>query len=475
MTLAFRPDEPNPRVSVLLADLGIAPGHSPGAIDLGIDDRDEMLAFLVRAHGGDRDRALFQYFQSGESIARCLGQVLRWRFGDLGNAGDPGCVHSLLDFASGYGRVTRFLVREVPPERVWVADVYAEGVRFQAERFGVHAMVSSIRPEDFACAERFDAILVTSLFTHLPEERFVAWLRVLLGLLNPGGLLAFSAHSPEVLPPGAEMPASGILFEPTSESGSLDTSDYGSTWVTEGFVRSALERAMPPGAPGAPGASLHPLERALCNFQDLYLVVPEPGVDFSSLAFQGEPQLFVEHAELDAEGNLELEGWAAVRNGTVREVEVWLDEERLGSARVEGERGDVRGFFGGAHDILAGWSCSCRLPAGGSRSAAVLRLRVVDGGGGGHVLWAGSVAELLLAASCLEREQLRGWLGHVEVLLSQERARAAGIAAELEMRDTRLAAMRASRFWKLRNVWFRLKARLGLADPSEVEGAEAAR
>lgn len=461
MTLAFRPDEANPRVSVLLADLGLA----PGAIDLAIDGRDEMLAFLREAHRGDRDSALFQYFQSGESIARCLGQILRWRFGDLER------IHGLLDFASGYGRVTRFLVREVPAERVWVADVYAEGVRFQAERFGVHAVVSSIRPQDFACAERFDAILVTSLFTHLPEERFVAWLRVLLGLLNPGGLLAFSAHSPEVLPSGVEMPASGFLFMPTSESGSLDTSDYGSTWVTEGFVRSALERAMSPGAQGAPGASLHHIERALCNFQDLYLVAPEPGVDFSSLAFQGEPQLFVEKAELDAGGNLELEGWAAVRNGSVREVELWLDEERLGSARVEGERGDVRGFFGGSPDILSGWGGSCRLPAGVSRSAAVLRLRVVDGGGGGHVLWAGSIAELLLAASRLESEQLRGWLRHNEAVLAEERARA---AAEKRALVDRLAAMRASRFWKLRNVWFRLKARVGLADPSEVTGATEA-
>jgi SAM-dependent methyltransferase len=458
MTLAFRPDEANPRVSLLLSDLGLA----PGAVDLGIDERDEMLAFLVQAHRGDRDRALFQYFQSGESIARSLGQVLRWRFGGLER------IHSLLDFASGYGRVTRFLVREVPPERVWVADVYAEGVRFQAERFGVHAVVSSIRPEDFATAERFDAILVTSLFTHLPEERFVAWLRVLLGLLNPGGLLAFSAHSPEVLPAGAEMPASGFLFVPTSESGSLDTSDYGSTWVTEGFVRSALERAM---SPEAPGASLHPLERALCNFQDLYLVVPEPGADFSSLAFQGEPQLFVERAEQNAGGSLELAGWCAVRDGGVREVEVWLDGERLGATPVGGERHDVAGFFGGPRHVHSGWKLSCRLPAAVSRSAAVLRLWVVDGGGGGHVLWAGSTPELLLAACRLESEQLRGWLRHSEAVLAEERARAA--AAQRALAD-RLAAMRASRFWKLRNAWFRFKARVGLAEASEVAEASEA-
>ena len=449
MTLAFRPDESNRRVSVLLADLGLA----PGSLDLAIDERDEMLGFLVRSHRGDRDSALFQYFQSGESIARCLEQVLRWRFGDLRR------IRGLLDFASGYGRVTRFLVRSVPAQRVWVADVYADGVQYQAERFGVHPIVSAIRPEDFVRAERFDAILVTSLFTHLPEERFVAWLRTLLGLLNPGGLLAFSAHSPEVLPAGAEMPAGGFLFVPTSESGSLDTRDYGSTWVTGDFVRAALDRAM------GRESSLHHIERALCNFQDLYLALPEPGVDFSGLAFQGEPQLFVERAALDAEGRLELAGWAAVRNGGVRQVEVWLDGERLGAAPVDGERADVAGFFGGgARYVHSGWSCACRLPAATSRSAAVLRLRVVDGAGGGHVLWAGSVPELLLASSRLESEQLRGWLRHNEAVLTDERARA---AAECQALAGRIAAMRASRFWKLRNAWFRFKARVGLIPACE--------
>jgi SAM-dependent methyltransferase len=451
MTLAFRPDESNTRVSFLLADLGLASGE----VDLGIDSRDEMLAFLVQAQRGDRDSALFQYFRSGESIAGSLLQVLRWRFGE------PGRIQSLLDFASGYGRVTRFLVRAVPAARVWVADVYADGVRFQAERFGVHALVSAIRPEDFVCAERFDAILVTSLFTHLPEERFVAWLRLLLGLLNPGGLLAFSAHSAEVLPAGVEMPPTGFLFAPISESGSLDTCDYGSTWVTADFVRSSLERAM---GPAARGASLHFIARALCNFQDLYLVVPEPGVDFSSLAFQGEPQLFVERAELDSEGRLELAGWAAVRNGSVREVEVWLDLERLGAAPVDGERGDVAGFFGGPRHLRSGWILACFLPAEVSRSAAVLRLRVVDGGGRGHVLWAGSIAELLLASSRLETEQLRGWLRHSEAVLAEERARN---AVEMRALADRIAAMRASRFWKLRNVWFRFKAKVGWADAAE--------
>jgi SAM-dependent methyltransferase len=447
MTLAFHPDETSPLVDALLADLEVA----PGTLERAIDARDEMLGFLAEAWEGDREQALFQYFRTGASLAGSLSQVLRWRFGDLDRIG------RLLDFASGYGRVTRFLVREVPPERVWVADVYAGGVQFQEERLGVRGIVSTVRPEEFSCGERFDAILVTSLFTHLPEERFVAWLRVLMGLLAPGGLLAFSAHSPELLPPGAGMPAGGCRFEETSESGSLDPGDYGSTWVTEEFVRDALERA------AGPGASLHRIERGLCNFQDLYLAVPEPGVDFSSLCFHGEPQLSLEGARLAADGRLRLEGWAAVRSGAVRAVEAVLDGARLGSTPVDAPRTDVAERMGERY-LCTGWLWLGEIPPGASRSRSVLLLRVVDARGVGHPLWAGSLEMALLASWRNEAARLERGLGHAEAVLAEERARA---AAEAEALRARIAAMQASRFWKLRNAWFRFKRLLGVVEEFE--------
>src|SRR6185436_17738912 len=115
MTLAFRSDETSPFVRALFADQGIAPGEVP----LEIDGRDEMLEFLLSCCEGDRERALFTYFRSGLSIAETLVQVLRGRFGDLGR------IERLMDFACGYGRVTRFLLRHfpddpAPAERVWV-------------------------------------------------------------------------------------------------------------------------------------------------------------------------------------------------------------------------------------------------------------------------------------------------------------------------------------------------------------------
>ncbi len=438
MALAFRSPDDNPLVRALLADLGIA----PGALDLAIDERDEMLGFLTAAEEGDRERGLFQYFRTGASIAESLGQVLRWRFGD------PGKIGRALDFASGYGRVTRFLVREIPPDRLRVADVYADGVRFQEERFGVRGMVSAIRPADFVCAERFDAILVTSLFTHLPEARFVEWLRVLLGLLEPGGLLAFSAHSPEVLPPGVVMPESGFLFHATSESGSLDASDYGSTWVAEEFVHAALERE---------GVPSRRIPRALCGFQDLY--VAGPGLDVSSLDFQAEPLLFVERARL-AEGRLELDGWAAVRRGTdLRSVEVLLDGELLVSAPIDLDRADVAGLLG-RPGLRPGWRCVCPIPEEASRSRAVLLLRAVDGRGVGHPLWAGSIERLLLAAARLEIGSLLHEKADAWAAYERERVDLARMAREVQRLGGLVASMEASRFWKLRNAWFRVKGAL---------------
>lgn len=449
MTLAFSSDEASPLVHALLDSSPFTSG-----VDLGIDARDEMLAFLVDTFERDRDRALFAYFRSGASIADSMLQVLRWRFG-----GDLGRMGNLLDFASGYGRVTRFLVREVPPEQVWVSDVYAGGVEFQSRRFGVHGIVSAVRPEDFECGERFGAILVTSLFTHLPEERFVDWLRVLCGLLAPGGVLVFSAHGPEVLPAGMAMPASGFLFQELSESGSLAKSDYGSTWVTEDFVRGALARAAGEGR-----ASLHRLPRGLCNYQDLYVATLEPGVDFSGLGFRGEPELSLEHCSLGMDGVLNFKGWAAERTGVVREVRVLLDRALLITAPVKGPRDDVAARLGDRFR-MSGWGCAAPLPAGASRSRSALVLSVVDDRGVASPLFASTIDAALLGFSRLEVGVLQGELERAleqfRGRLEEERAQAASEAAALQ---ARIAAMEASRFWKARNAWFRFKRMAGLTE-----------
>jgi SAM-dependent methyltransferase len=443
MNLAHRPDDISPSVATLLADLNV----EPGSLDVAIDARDEMLAFLIEGMEGDRDRALFTYFRSGLSIADAMLQILRWRFG-----GEPGKV--VLDFASGYGRVTRFLVRELPPERLWVSDVYEDGIRFQQERLGVHAVASTVRPEDFVLEETFDAILVTSLFTHLPEPRFVDWLRVLCDRLRPGGVLVFSTHHPSLLEPCPDLPESGLLFRENSESGSLDTSDYGSTWVTESFVRGALDRV-------APGCSVLRLARGLCNYQDLYVAVLESDVDFSSLDYTGEPHLFLEHCSHAGMDNLRMKGWAAVRTGAVEAVEVLLNGEVLATFPIDQDRPEVAALLGGDRYLRSGWGGMCPLPPGLSRFSAVLLVRIRDSRGVLHPVRAGSVDSLILEATRNDLKSVAkklvetGW--ELEDLRGYSRATIDGLREKI-------AAMEKSGFWKGRMAWFRLKRALGLTD-----------
>ena len=94
---------------------------------------------------------------------------------------------------------------------------------------------------------------------------FKKWLRKLYGLLAPGGILVFSVHDQAVLPSGVAMPVTGFFFQPHSESGSLDKNQYGSTWVTEDFVRKVIVEIT--------GRAVYARgRRALYKHQDVYLV-----------------------------------------------------------------------------------------------------------------------------------------------------------------------------------------------------------
>ncbi len=442
--------DPGPLVRAVLA----ANNLDAAEVDLAVHPDDEMLAFLLAAAEGDRDQALATYVSSGLNIAAACRQLLAAHFGSLARVG------SLLDFASGYGRVTRFLVRDLPPERVWVADVYAGGVRFQEERFGVHGLLSTVRPEDFRCDRRFDAILVTSLFTHLPEPSFVAWLGRLQALLAPGGLLAFSVHDESVLPPGTAMSEHGILFQAVSESASLEPSDYGSTWVTEAFVRAALRRG-----PDQPAASVRRLRRGLCDFHDLYVAstpaaAGAAGPDaLDRLPFDPEPRFFLEQCEIDRAGTLTLRGWAVRLVGEpLAAVEVLLDGRLLAAAPIDRPREDVAALLGEPAALRSGWLFAAPLPPATPRSAPLV-LRVADRRGGRFVEHASTLAAALLRSARQEVGFFQGELWRSEALRQEEAARA---AAEIAGLRARLAAMQASRFWKLRNRWFAVKRFLGL-------------
>ncbi|HEX2121963.1 MAG TPA: class I SAM-dependent methyltransferase, partial [Thermoanaerobaculia bacterium] len=192
-----------------------------------IDERDDMLDFAIKLFEHDRDAALSNYFQNGLEQFSLVQHVAGWR------AARP---KAMLDFASGYGRLTRFLVHQHLADEVTVSDILEGGMEFQAARFGVKTILSTTLPEQFPSTRKFDLIFVASLFTHLPPATFTAWLRKLVELLAAEGLLVFSVHDESIAPDKVD----GIFFASTSESRVLDLEDYGSTWVTETYVREQV-------------------------------------------------------------------------------------------------------------------------------------------------------------------------------------------------------------------------------------------
>jgi SAM-dependent methyltransferase len=426
-------------------------------VPLALSTADEMLHFFQFAQGHDLERAVALYLDSGRRIWETVRQILAWRFGELAGGRWDGRV---LDFAGGYGRVTRHLVAEIPPERVWVADVYADGVAFQEEHLEVHGLVSTTDPERWECPVSFDAILVSSLFTHLPERRFVAWLRRLGELLNPGGLLLFSVHD-FALRPGS-VPPSGLVFEARSESGSLDPEEYGSTWVGESFVRAAVAAAIGP-------FPVLRIPRGLASFQDLYVVRKEaPASPFAGLRVEREADGFLEHCSWDGRRALRLSGWAADRVTGVppREIRIAIDGAPVAICRALEPRPAVAQAFASDPMEVVGWQAVVTLPEGADLDASRLSVRPLASDGEEITLYRGSIAAACLRSAqldtlLLQRDMAQRDAGHCEEMAGKD-SRLAEMGARIEALESRLRAVEASRFWKARNAWFRFKRSVGI-------------
>ena len=227
-----------------------------------IDRRCQMYAHGI-ADPESCPGATFTYFDSALKMLHPLRVLANWKFGGL-----SGCER-LLDFASGFGRLTRFLVQETRPGALVVSDIQAEAVEFQRQTFGVEGFASVTDPATLRVDRPFDCIFVASLFTHLPEHRFHAWLAKLIGLLTPGGMLVFTVHDASLLARHRPVAPSGFDFNPhVSEVGSLAAVEYGSTHVSQEFVDRAIDRA----ARGKGGHQRIP--RGLWH-HDVYIYTPD--------------------------------------------------------------------------------------------------------------------------------------------------------------------------------------------------------
>jgi SAM-dependent methyltransferase len=406
-----------------------------------IDERDDMLDYALRTFEFDRDRALTSYFQNAIEQLALLKHVARWR----GTA----APRKMLDFASGYGRLTRLLVHENVADDVTVSDILEGGMEFQAAQFGVRTIHSKKTPEEFEAPERYDLIFVASLFTHLPPSTFTRWLRRLAELLTEDGLLIFSVHD-ESLAPVRGQP---VHFASNSESRVLDVEDYGSTWVTEEYVRAQVASI------GANHECIR-LPRALTDWQDVYVVSPAP---IPSAPPRRAPRGYIDNFAITDEG-VRISGWATLVDEQADRVEVRLDDQLLAAFREFFPRPDVTKWLGVESIPDAAWKVVIPHAAIRSYRYQVITVSAFSKEHHESIFFLGTV------------DALNGWLGHrkADFLEEQLAARDLELAAakhqlavsenKRETLEAVMAAMKQSRFWKVRDQWFKLKRAAGLTD-----------
>jgi SAM-dependent methyltransferase len=338
-------------------------GFDPARFLVPLPSADEMyFKALLPNYEGDNGIAAFKFVESIMRLHDAYRQIVDQVFGGYDQ------LNTVLDFASGYGRLTRALVQKLPAERIHVADIYGQAITWQVEAFGVRGVVSVPDPARFDHHGRHDIVFVGSLFSHLPNGLFHRWLARLYELVAPGGVLAFSVHDETYLPDGEAMDGGGLRFFRTSESGSLDPDIYGMSYVTEAFVGEAISRLSPAGGP-----SWRRFHKGLYENQDLY-VVGGPGRDVSSLDVASSPMGGFETMTLLTNGDLDCAGWVQERSPgrRIKAVTAHIDGRRWGEARLGGERPDVAAHFPHAANLARDWRL--RLPRSAGAPGAVIRL-----------------------------------------------------------------------------------------------------
>lgn len=204
-----------------------------------VSQHDEMYRTRVRKVRNDAFVGYRDYFIIGDTIFNVFGNVLEDNRIALED------IRNFLDFACGYGRLARFLVKRLPKDSLTVSDIDRKAVDFVSKGLGVRGLYSTLDPDDFDAKSKYDVIFVLSLFTHLRQPEWQKWLAKLHSMLRKGGRLIFSTHGLHQMEYHARWKAikgGGYHFEPVNETeGRLPTDYYGGVFVDLAFVRSVAK------------------------------------------------------------------------------------------------------------------------------------------------------------------------------------------------------------------------------------------
>lgn len=171
----------------------------------------------------------------------------------------------VLDFGCGWGRLTRFFLKDVEPDRIFGVDVKPEIIDL-CNRSGLRANFETIAPfppirfDD----NTFDLIYLFSVFSHLSESACSMWMAEFHRILRPGGIVIATTRPRSFLMRISAMREAGaapipldtdealadydsghFCHVPTGGGSSLEKSFYGETAIPRQYVEERWTRLFP--------------------------------------------------------------------------------------------------------------------------------------------------------------------------------------------------------------------------------------
>jgi 2-polyprenyl-3-methyl-5-hydroxy-6-metoxy-1,4-benzoquinol methylase len=146
---------------------------------------------------------------------------------------------SLLEFASGYGRVTRHFDKDYFD--VTACDIHNEATNFVSENFNVKTVLSTQTPDEFDIGKTYDVVFALSFFSHMPDRFFGKWIKALYKHVKPGGILVFTTHGRISNESFRFSLNNGFSFSLSSEQQDLSEADYGIAVSEYSYVEKVCE------------------------------------------------------------------------------------------------------------------------------------------------------------------------------------------------------------------------------------------
>jgi SAM-dependent methyltransferase len=230
----------NPQAIEITPEISAAAEQSARGASPALHPNDHLLAYIVRFSARSKvsgpGGGVSEYFENGKKDAEQIQAVM--------SRLNIGSDSKILEFAAGYGRVSRHLAHL----DMTCADIHTDAVEFLTNKIGVRAIASSNEPEKFNPSETYDFIFVLSFFSHLPDRLFGRWLARLSRLLRPNGKLLFTTHGELA---GRKIPVLAAALRPDigygylsdhTDQPDLEAEVYGSSIATPVYIIPQIHR-----------------------------------------------------------------------------------------------------------------------------------------------------------------------------------------------------------------------------------------